>query len=91
VVFEGRRLAREIQDETAPAPAGPIVVSGMLGEQLARELAAGAEPGAVVVDGQTRLSGAEVVVHVIARPTGTVFLSCWCSSGRRRTGRRPSY
>lgn len=66
-VFEARRLAQEIQGEMTPASPGPVVVSGMLCEQLARELAAGAEPGAVVVDGHSRLEGAEVVVHVIAR------------------------
>lgn len=47
---------------------GPIVVSGMLAEQLAKELAASAVPGAVVI-GQGKSvaqQGAEVLVHVIA-------------------------
>jgi hypothetical protein len=38
----------------------------MLCEQLARELAAGAEPGSVVADGTTQLASAEVLVHVMA-------------------------
>jgi hypothetical protein len=38
----------------------------MLAEQLARELAGGAEPGAVVVGDGFRVAGAEVLVHVIA-------------------------
>jgi hypothetical protein len=67
VVFEARRLAQEIQEEAAPASTGPILVSGMLCEQLAKELSVGAEPGAVVVDGETRLPSADVAVHVIAR------------------------
>jgi hypothetical protein len=66
LAFEARALAAAIQDAGAPERAGNVVVSGMLCEQLARELAAGAEPGAVVTDGAGRISGAEVVVHVMA-------------------------
>jgi hypothetical protein len=42
------------------------VVSGMLAEQLARELGRGAQPGAVVVREDASVAGAEVVVRVIA-------------------------
>jgi hypothetical protein len=66
LVVEARQLAQVVQDEAAPERAGHIVVSGMLCEQLARELGAGAEPGAVVVDGAGRLGAAEVLVHVMA-------------------------
>jgi hypothetical protein len=45
---------------------GPIVVSGMLADQLARELAAAAEGGSVLVGGGIEPGGAEVAVHVIA-------------------------
>jgi hypothetical protein len=38
----------------------------MLAEQLARELAAGAEPGAVLIGGGPNAAGADVIVHVIA-------------------------
>ena len=66
LAFEARALAQAIEEEGAQERAGPVVVSGMLCEQLARELGAGAEPGAVVTDGVSRLAGAEVVVHVMA-------------------------
>jgi hypothetical protein len=66
LIFEARQLAKAIEDEAAPERSGHIVVSGMLCEQLARELGAGAEPGAIVVDGASRLAGAEVLVHVMA-------------------------
>ena len=70
-LFEVRRLVQAIQEETEPARAGRIVVSGMLCEQLARELAAGAEPGAVVADATSRVQGAEVLVHVMAGEPST--------------------
>lgn len=66
LVLEARQLTQAIQDESAPERSGSVVVSGMLCEQLARELGAGAEPGAVVVDGAARLRIAEVLVHVMA-------------------------
>jgi hypothetical protein len=66
LIFELRRLVEAIQEESRPARSGPIVVSGMLCEQLARELGADAEPGAVVVDGGTRGGAVEVLVHVMA-------------------------
>ena len=45
---------------------GPVAVSGMLAEQLAKELGAGALAGAVVV-GSSELSGrAEVLVRIVA-------------------------
>jgi hypothetical protein len=66
LAFEARQLAQVVQDEAAPEQSGRVVVSGMLGEQLARELGAGAEPGAVVVDGAGQLASAEVLVHVMA-------------------------
>jgi hypothetical protein len=66
LALEVRRLAQTIQDESVPEQAGSIVVSGMLCEQLARELGAGAKPGAVIADGSPRLVSAEVLVHVMA-------------------------
>jgi hypothetical protein len=66
LVLEARQLTKAIEDEAAPERSGHIVVSGMLCEQLARELGAGAEPGAVMVDGAARLTSAEVLVHVMA-------------------------
>jgi hypothetical protein len=66
LALELRQLVETIRDETTPARAGPIIVSGMLGEQLARELGAGAEPGAVRTGPTSSLDGAEVLVHVMA-------------------------
>jgi hypothetical protein len=66
VLLEARGLAGVLRDEYDDAHGGPIVVSGMLSEQLARELGAGAEPGAVVVGDSARLQGARVIVHVMA-------------------------
>jgi hypothetical protein len=54
------------RDELSPAKAGPIVVSGMLAEQLTRELGAGASAGAVIVDDGAQVSAAEVLVRVLA-------------------------
>jgi hypothetical protein len=49
-----------------PVYAGPVLVTGMLAEQLARQLAQGAKPGAVVALDQSRLESSSVLVHVIA-------------------------
>jgi hypothetical protein len=64
-VFEARRLAQELEGDPG-VTSGPVLVSGMLCEQLARQLGAGAELGAVVVDGQSRIPSAAAFVHVIA-------------------------
>jgi len=45
---------------------GPIGVSGMLAEQLVKELAAGAAPGAIVVGGAELANRAEVLVRIVA-------------------------
>ena len=66
LLFEVRRLVETIQEESTPEAAGPIVVTGMLCEQLARELGAGAAPGAVVLDDAGSRAPAEVRVHVMA-------------------------
>jgi hypothetical protein len=49
-----------------PSAAGPIVVSGVLAEQLAKQLGAGAATGAVIVGTGPPPTSAEVLVHVIA-------------------------
>jgi hypothetical protein len=66
ILAEVRRVAEAVQEELDPETAGPLVVSGMLAEQLARELAAGADPGAVVAGDASRLQGASALVHVMA-------------------------
>ena len=66
VVTEARGLLAAARHEVV-RDAGPIVVSGVLAEQLAKELAAGAAPGAVVVGQGTSVEeGTEVLVHVVA-------------------------
>jgi hypothetical protein len=64
-LLEGRSLWSELLDEPV-TPSGGIVVSGMLAEQLARELGVGADAGTVSVREGSGAAGAEVVVRVIA-------------------------
>jgi hypothetical protein len=45
---------------------GPVVVTGVLAEQLAKELGAGAEPGAVVFGSGPPPANAAVLVHIVA-------------------------
>jgi hypothetical protein len=66
LAHEAQSVVQAIRDELAPGTVGPIVVMGMLAEQLAKELGAGAAPGAVVADDGTRMSGAEVLVRIVA-------------------------
>jgi hypothetical protein len=66
LVGEARRLGRTLSDEADPSSVGPVGVSGMLAEQLAKELAAGAAPGAIVVAGAELVARAEVLVRIIA-------------------------
>ena len=63
---EARGLGFAVRDEASVGHAGPIVVSGMLAEQLAKELGAGAAHGAVVTGTTTPMPHASVRVHVIA-------------------------
>jgi len=65
-VSEGRNLWRALQSEHAPKSTGGVTVSGMLAAELARELGAGADPGAVTAGAAPRVAGADVAVHVIA-------------------------
>jgi hypothetical protein len=66
LALEGRAAVSTARDELPPPVVGSVVVSGMLAEQLARELASDAEPGAVTVGDGSAVSGAEVYVNVIA-------------------------
>ena len=64
-VFEAQALVGKLAEE-APRPGGGLHVSGMLAEQLARQLGAGAAPGAVNF-GEGALRGATSIrIHVIA-------------------------
>jgi hypothetical protein len=66
LVDEARRVGSAAREDMSPEPAGPIAVSGMLAEQLAKELSAGAEPGSVVVGAAELVGRAEVLVRIVA-------------------------
>ncbi len=66
---EVRNIVGVLRDETAPARVGPVLVTGMLAEQLARQLGEGADPGAVILDA-SRVEQSSVLVHVIAGDPG---------------------
>ena len=101
-LLEGRKLWSTLLDEPV-TPSGGIVVSGMLAEQLVRELGSGAAPGTVLTREGTSVAGAEVTVRVIAGDpsdedvavvsvsrSARASPSCSSSSGHRRSGRGPS-
>lgn len=64
--LEARGAVSAFQAASAPSHVGPLVVSGVLAEQLARELAAGARTGSVILGDQVALPGATVAVRVVA-------------------------
>lgn len=66
LVDEARRVGFAARDDAHPESVGPIAVSGMLAEQLAKELSAGAEPGSVVVAGAEVVGRAEILVRIVA-------------------------
>jgi hypothetical protein len=66
LALEARSLGFALREEASAREAGPIVVTGVLAEQLAKELGAGARPGAVVYGSGLPPSNAEVLVHVLA-------------------------
>jgi hypothetical protein len=66
LVSELRSVGATLTTEADTASVGPIGVSGVLAEQLVKELAAGAVPGAIVVGGTELAARAEVLVRIIA-------------------------
>jgi hypothetical protein len=66
LVDEVRRVGFAVREDVHPEPAGPVAVSGMLAEQLVKELSAGAEPGSVVVAGVELAARAEALVRIVA-------------------------
>jgi hypothetical protein len=54
------------REELSARSVGPVAVSGMLAEQLAKELGAGAAPGAVLVHDVSTVPFADVLVRIIA-------------------------
>lgn len=65
-VDEARRVGFTVRDHAHPESAGPLAVSGMLAEQLAKELSAGAEPASVIAAGAEAAGRAEVLVRIVA-------------------------
>jgi hypothetical protein len=63
---EARNLVSTLREERKVAHVGPLVVSGMLAEQLAKELGSGAAPGAVVVSDDPGAVRAPVAIRVLA-------------------------
>ena len=68
LVNEARSVGATLARRARPASVGPIGVSGMLAEQLAKELGGGAAPGAVVVGGASSPTGRGARPHRRGRP-----------------------
>jgi hypothetical protein len=66
LIAEGRAIGSTLAASPGSEAVGPIGVSGMLAEQLVKQLAAGAEPGAVVVGGAELVGRADVLVRIVA-------------------------
>jgi hypothetical protein len=82
---EARSVVETARYELSPASPRPIVVSGMLAEQLTRELGAGASAGAVIVDDGAPFSAAEVLVRVLAGEPSEADESFVRTADQRRT------
>lgn len=77
LALEVRTVANALREERTVARVGPLVVSGMLAEQLAKELSAGAAQGAVVVADDPHAVRAPVAIRVVAgdpSPEDDVFV-----------------
>jgi hypothetical protein len=66
LVDEARRVVFQVRDDLHEEHVGPIGVSGMLAEQLVKQLSSGAEPGSVVVGGAEVIDRAELLVRIVA-------------------------
>lgn len=66
LAFEARNVLETWRDELSPSGTGTIGISGMLAEQLAKELGAGSAPGAVLSHDASRIPIADVLVRIIA-------------------------
>lgn len=72
VAKEARSAAGALRSELGAGSVGLVAVSGVLAEQLVREVGVGAQPGSVQVGGDTPSMSADVLVRVIAGdPTDT--------------------
>jgi hypothetical protein len=65
-VLEARNVLRALEDERKVSNVGPIVVGGMLADQLAKELAAGAATGSIAVADDPRGVRGSIAIRIIA-------------------------
>ena len=65
-LIEARNVLKALQGERKVASVAPVVVSGVLAEQLAKELSAGAAPGSVTVADDPGGTRSPVAIRVIA-------------------------
>jgi hypothetical protein len=65
-VLEARNVLRALEDERKVVNVGPIVVGGMLADQLAKELAAGAATGSIAVADDPRGLRASLAIRIVA-------------------------
>jgi hypothetical protein len=65
-VIEARNVLRALEDERKVKNVGPIVVGGMLADQLAKELAAGASTGSIAVADDPRGLRASLAIRIVA-------------------------
>jgi hypothetical protein len=83
IAREARSGVQVLRGELAVEPPGFVAVSGVLAEQLTRELAVGAEPGAVRVGADTVVPGAEILVRVVAGEPTEVDLALVRTADKR--------
>jgi hypothetical protein len=65
-VFEARNVVKAFREHQKAAAVGPLVVSGMLAEQLAKELARDATPGSIAVAEDPGGMRSPVAIRIIA-------------------------
>ena len=66
LALEARNVVQALRAERGATRLGPLAVSGMLAEQLAKELSAGANQGAVVVSDDAHAVRASLAIRIVA-------------------------
>lgn len=80
---EARGVAKSLQAELPAGHGGSVVVSGVLAEQLVRELGAGARSGTVQLGGDVPTASSDVAVRVIAGDPSDADLAFVRAADRR--------
>lgn len=65
-ILQARNVLKALQDQRKVTTVGPVVVSGMLADQLAKELSVGADPGSVVVADDAGGERTSLAIRIIA-------------------------